>query len=151
MPAAPTNKQKEQMADAALGNAYDLKQGRATMRDHFIETAQRATSQRGDTVRNLLLCQMSYCDFPAKEGAWVPGMDMQALVFTTGSVKGGKGGDQNNVALARHRDVLSCAVGAASMLVYLMVFCGDGAPGLEPVVRSKEDWYDWKVSMSMSN
>lgn len=133
------------MADAALGNANTLKQARVSMRNHFLETAQRFCFGRGDTLRSFKYSQMTYLPYPAKEGAWVPDVDAQALVFTTEAFKGGKGGDQGNVVLGRHRDVSQCPVAALTMLTYLQLACGEG-PGLASVVEHKKDWYAWRVS-----
>jgi hypothetical protein len=118
------------------------------MRNQFTETGQRFCFARGDTFRGFRYCRVSCIEYPAREGAWLPDLGAQALVFRTEAFKGSKGGEAGEVVLGRHRDVSQCPVAAFTMLTYLQLMCDKG-PGLAAVVESEKGWYDWMVSMSV--
>jgi hypothetical protein len=136
------------MADSALANKSNRKEALSGLQQHLLRTAQQVSYARGDTARHFQYATMSAYFYPPNEASMLP-LDMQALVFTTGAVKGWKGDGQGNVVICRHRDVLECPVAALTWLVYQQLFSGDNAPGYPPVLDEGKKHYDWMVGCHM--
>jgi hypothetical protein len=143
-PQAPNVEQKRSMADAALANKTAYKAALAGLQQHLLRTVQQESYARGDTARAFQWATMSPFFYEANESCMLP-VDLQALLFTTGAIKGMKGDGQGNVVISRHRDVLECPVAALSLLAYAQLFCGDNAHGYPPVLEEGKKHYDWMV------
>jgi hypothetical protein len=136
--------QKRVMADQSLAHKANYKEAVCGLQQHLLRTCQQEAFARGDTARNFQYATMSPYFYPPNETSMLP-LDMQAVVFTTGAVKGMKGDGQGNVVICRHKDVLECPVAALSFLAYLQMFGGPNAHGYPPVLDEDKKHYDWMV------
>jgi hypothetical protein len=129
---APTLKQKRKMADSVLVDKRNHKEALTGLQQHLLRTCEQIAYSRGDTARAFRWATMCPYFYAANEACMLS-LDMQALIFTTGAVKGVKGDGQRNVVIPRHRDVLECPIAAMSLLAFLQLFCGSNPHGLPPV------------------